>query len=508
MEVKRALISVSDKTGLDSFSRALHSLGAEIIATGSTAQFVKKLPVPVKTAEEVTGFPEMLGGRVKTLHPAIHAAILARKEDEKELAEHGIRKIDLVCVNLYPFEEIVSNPKARREDAIENIDIGGVALLRAAAKNHENTVVVSDPSQYEGIAGEMRKGKISLETRSMLASRAFQTVAYYDSLIAGYFSSKIHKEPFPKHIAMPLKKFCDCRYGENPHQAASVYRLPWNAGTDMTAAEQLWGKQMSANNFADSSAAVSVILEFGSPAASVIKHTNPSGVAVSDSIFEAFKKAHECDTMSDFGGIIALNRECDAETAKLINSFYNEIVAAPSYSKDALGELRKSKTRRILKLPLRGFDRGLHAGSILGGMILQEMDVREVKADNIEVVSKKKPSGKQIEDMLFAWKVARHTKSNAVIIAKDSATLGIGSGFTSRIDAVDFACRKAGEKSRGAVMASDGFFPFRDSVDAAARNGIAAIIQPGGSMRDREVIQASDEAGMVMVFTGTRAFLH
>lgn len=515
MKVERALISLSDKTGLEELAKGLKELGIEIISTGGTAETIQKAGVPVKKVEEVTGFPEILDGRVKTLHPKIHGGILARrkkKKDRETLRNLGIETIDMVVVNLYPFSETVLE-ETSREEILENIDIGGPTLIRAAAKNYRNVAVVTDKADYSRILDELKAtGEIGQKTRKELATKAFEHATFYDSVIGGYFRSQNGGEAgFPEELALGWKKKMETRYGENPHQRGAFYINLLEKGPSVASAEKLQGKDLSFNNINDSNSAIGLIKEFDRPAAAVFKHTNPCGTAVDDSISEAFKRALECDPKSAFGGIIALNRECDRKTAVEITSFFNEVVIAPSYREEALQQLKSKRKLRVLRvegLDSAGPERGLDIKNVESGVLLQERDSYTPKKSDLETVTERKPAESQLKDMEFGWKVAKHTKSNAVILVKNEATVGIGAGQMSRVDAVKLAVEEAGEKAEGSVMVSDAFFPFRDSIDEASKVGVRAVIQPGGSIRDEEVIEAANEHKMAMVFTGHRCFRH
>jgi phosphoribosylaminoimidazolecarboxamide formyltransferase/IMP cyclohydrolase len=517
LKIKRALISVTDKTGIQAFAKNLHGLGVEIISTGGTFKKIREAKVPAKRVEEITGFPEMLDGRVKTLHPIIHAGILAdrfKKEHMATLKEHKIQPIDLVAVNLYQFRETVANENASLDEAIENIDIGGPTMVRAAAKNFSGVGIVTSPSQYESILDELRKNKcrLSLETRKKLAAKAFEETASYDSMISHFLHNKfLEKEHFPEKLSLVFEKAQDLRYGENWHQKAAFYKEPLAVKESIALAKQLHGKDLSFNNINDANAAIELVKEFREPTAVLIKHANPCGVASDPSLASAFRKAFDCDQKSAFGSIIALNRPCDSDTAKQVASFFNEIVIAPSFEKEALALLKKKKSLRIMLLP--GLEkphlhRGMEFRSVAGGALAQTLDDHRLSEKDCKVVSKRKPSKQEMQDLFFAWSVAKYAKSNAIVFAKGLATVGVGAGQMSRIDATDIAVKKSGGKCKGAVLASDAFFPFRDNVDLAAKAGITAIIQPGGSVRDSEVIKAADEKGLALVFTGVRQFRH
>lgn len=506
-KVKRALISVSDKTGLAEFAKELSANRVEIISSGGTFDALKKAGIKSVKVEDMTNFPEMLDGRVKTLHPKIHGGILAirNKGHLAQLKKHNIEPIDLVVVNLYPFARAISNPKVSLEDAIENIDIGGPALIRAAAKNHEYVGVVVDPAQYKRVLEDLKENSFSFseKMKKELMVEAYRHTAFYDSLVSNYFAQKYGAEKFPEKLTVGLSKISGLRYGENPHQKAVLYRNG-NAG-GIIDAKQLNGKELSYNNYFDIDSALQIVKEFDMPAAAIVKHANPCGVAQSGDISTSFKLAFECDPLSAFGGIIALNRKCDLKTAQKITSFFNEVVVAPSYETAALEELRKKKNLRILEMPPSATDE-LQLRQIDGGMLAQEKD--KFSGIKFEAKTDRKATKSELTDLEFAWKVAKNVKSNAIVIAKGNATIGIGGGLPSRVDATELAIKKAGIAAKGAVLASDAFFPFKDSVDAAAKAGIAAIVQPGGSLNDPEVIRAAKSAKVAMYFTGERHFRH
>lgn len=520
-KVKQALISVYDKTGLEEFARGLSELGIKIISTGGTAKFLKERGIPAKEVSEVTKFPEILGGRVKTLHPAIHAGVLARRDsaaDVETLAEHRISPIDLVVVNLYPFRETVAKPGVTLEEALETIDIGGQALLRAAAKNFRAVGVVVNPDRYEKVLSELRAtGGLSEQTKEDLALEAFAHISAYDLAIHAYLEEvRRHKakgaSPFPLILQPTYRRSQDLRYGENPHQRGALYR---EVGTRRTlgvaSARQLQGKELSLNNLADLDAGWDLMLEFEEPTAAIIKHQNPCGVACGKDLLDAYRKAYACDPTSAYGGVIAVNRSLDETTAREIAPVFFEATIAPGYEAGALEALKGKKHLRILE-----FSAGEEGGQgttwqlmqISGGMLVQEKDAILIHREEMKVVTRKKPSEEGLADLIFAWKVAKHVKSNAIVLAEGKQTVGIGAGQMSRIDSLDVAVRKAGERAKESVLASDGFFPFPDSVHQAAEAGVTAIIQPGGSIRDGEVIKAADEHGIAMVFTGIRHFKH
>lgn len=510
VKIQRALISVSDKDGIEEFAKGLKGLKIELLASAGTAKFLNSKGIECTSLDEITGFTELLGGRVKTLHPKIHAGILADKTIQKHLSQledEGIQPIDLLVVNLYPFKKTILSKGCTEEEAIEDIDIGGPTMLRAAAKNYLSCAPVIDKEDYSKVLEELKKkgNKLSNETRKELMEKVFSETAAYDSLIHNYFS-----ERFPSKFPVPLERVLTCRYGENPHQRAALYAEAITARDSLVNAELLAGKVMSFNNYFDADAAVRLVQEFDEPTAVIVKHTNPCGVASGKTLSEAFEKALACDEKSAFGGIIALNKECDLDTAKKISAFFNEVVIAPSFDKRALEELKKNKNRRVLALPKlndpskRPFD----FKRIKGGFLVQSMDDSVEGKDKCSVASEKQPSTAQWNDLLFAWKVCKHIKSNAIVLVKDLATVGIGAGQMSRIDAVELAVKKANGKQEYGVLASDGFFPFPDSVELAAKHEIKAIIQPGGSVKDKEVIEAANKNGIALVLTGVRHFRH
>ncbi|WP_422448072.1 bifunctional phosphoribosylaminoimidazolecarboxamide formyltransferase/IMP cyclohydrolase [Thermoanaerobacterium sp. DL9XJH110] len=530
--IKRALLSVSDKTGLIEFARGLYELGVEIISTGGTAMALQEAGIKVTAVSDITGFPEILDGRVKTLHPKIHGGLLAlrRKEEHmQQIKELGIEPIDLVAINLYPFKRTIEKPGVTFEEAIENIDIGGPSMLRSAAKNHRYVIVLSDPQDYIPVLEQLRtKGDVDYAYRRRLALKVFEHTSHYDALIADYFRrvSKqdspgaegkleagevglIETKEFPENLTLAFEKVQDLRYGENPHQKAAFYREIGSAAGTIAGARQLHGKELSFNNINDADAALKAVLEFDMPAAAGVKHTNPCGVACGRDIHEAYLKAYAADPVSIFGGIVALNRPVDRATAEELVKIFLEIVIAPGYEPEALEVLKTKKNLRLLEVDLSP---GTHSGwdmkRVSGGLLVQEPDVKDFEEKDLKVVTKRAPSGKEMEDLLFGWKVVKHVKSNAIVLAKDLVTVGIGAGQVNRIWPAEQSIAHAGEKARGAVLCSDAFFPFSDVVEAAARAGITAIIQPGGALRDEESIKAADEHGIAMVFTGWRHFKH
>ncbi|WP_059047137.1 bifunctional phosphoribosylaminoimidazolecarboxamide formyltransferase/IMP cyclohydrolase [Paenibacillus rubinfantis] len=515
MSMKRALVSVSDKTGIVDFCRELSQLGVEIISTGGTKNLLAKEGVPVIGISDVTGFPEILDGRVKTLHPAVHSGLLAVRDSEEhqaQMKELGLDYIDLVVVNLYPFQETIAKPDVTYEDAIENIDIGGPTMLRSAAKNHAFVSVVVDAADYGTVLDEVRAGgDTTLETRKRLAAKVFRHTAAYDALISDYLS-KVTGDPLPERYTVTYEKIQNLRYGENPHQKAAFYRKPLAAADTLTGAEQLHGKELSYNNINDANAALQIVKEFDEPAVVAVKHMNPCGVGVGTSVLEAYQKAYEADPVSIFGGIVAANRIVDADTAMLLKEIFLEIILAPGFTDEALEILTKKKNIRLLKLG--GLELGAKRSSqfvvtsIDGGMVVQESDVHSLKESDLTVVTDRKPTEAELKQLLFGWKVVKHVKSNAIVLAKDDMTIGVGAGQMNRVGAAKIAIEQAGDKVKGSVLASDAFFPMGDTVEAAAKAGVTAIIQPGGSVKDEESIKVANEYGIAMVFTGVRHFKH
>ncbi len=510
--VKCALLSVSDKTGLVEFAQFLAESGVELLSTGGTAKALREAGLKVKEVSEHTGFPEMLDGRVKTLHPKIHGGLLGRRklpEHAKAMQEHGIAAIDLVVINLYPFEETVAKG-ADYDACIENIDIGGPAMVRSASKNHESVTVIVDPSDYAKVREEIARQKgTTLETRKALAAKAFARTAAYDTAISVWFAGQL--QVFPSQMSTASLKQV-LRYGENPHQKAAFYARP-NAAPGISTARQVQGKELSYNNINDTDAAFELVSEFTEPAIAIIKHANPCGVAVGKNITEAFRKALACDPVSAYGGIIATNRTLDAATVEAIDKLFLEVIIAPDAAPEAMALLEKKKNLRLLLTggmpdPLR---KSFMVKAVSGGFLFQETDSGHVGERDVKTASKRAPTSAELRDMIFAFTVAKHVKSNAIVIVKDLATIGIGAGQMSRVDSVRLACWKAEEaklSTKGAVLASDAFFPFDDNVHNAAKAGIAALIQPGGSIRDEDVIKAADQYDMAMVFTGVRHFRH
>ncbi len=518
VHIKRALISVSDKAGIVEFARALASMGVELLSTGGTWRLLKDNGLKVTEVSEYTGFPEMMDGRVKTLHPKVHGGILARRgQDDAVMAAHGIAAIDMVVVNLYPFEATVARPDCSLEDAIENIDIGGPTMVRAAAKNHRFVNIVVNAADYGAIVAEMQanNGATSLATRFDLAIRAYEHTAAYDGAIANHFGSLVPggSPTFPRTFNTQFHKVQEMRYGENPHQQAAFYVEAHPAEAGIATAKQLQGKELSYNNVADTDAALECVKNFSEPACVIVKHANPCGVAVAADIGKAYQLAFATDPESAFGGIIAFNRELDAATARaIVDSQFVEVIIAPSASAAAIAAVADKKNVRLLvcgtwSAPGPAFD----YKRVNGGLLVQDRDLGMITAADLKVVTRVQPSQQQLQDLLFAWKVAKFVKSNAIVYAANGQTVGVGAGQMSRINSARIAAIKAehaGLAVRGSVMASDAFFPFRDGIDNAGQAGIAAVIQPGGSIRDDEVIAAADEHGMAMVFTSMRHFRH
>jgi len=524
MKVKRALVSVFDKSGLDRFVKGLDKLGVELLSTGGTAKFIKGLGLKVTDVSGYTGFPEIMDGRVKTLHPKVHGALLALREKSghmRQVKEHGIKLIDMVVINLYPFEDVISRKGVKLEEAIENIDIGGPSMLRSAAKNFKDVAVVSSPAMYEEILEALERGDCSLspDTLIKLARNTFARTSEYDNAIFDFLSRQganarsLPQEAFSPVVNKTLKKIQDLRYGENPHQQAAFYEdAASKASLRLSSAVKLHGKELSFNNILDLNAALEVIGEFDEPAACIIKHATPCGAAAADDIKTAFAHALECDRLSAFGGIIGVNRPVEWGLAEdIAASGFMECIIAPEYGKGALDILGKKKNFRILKLkmdkaPLNKDD--LDIKKVSGGVLLQEKDEKDIDVKDLKVVTKKRPRKEDINGLYFAWKIVKHARSNAIVLCEGKKTVGIGAGQASRVDSVIIALRKAGKKSAGSLLASDAFFPKPDSIEAAAKAGVRSIIQPGGSIADEEIIAAADKAGISMVFTGMRHFKH
>ncbi len=516
--IRRALLSVSDKSGLLELARELARRNVEILSTGGTAKLLSDAGIPVQEVASHTGFPEIMDGRVKTLHPKIHGGLLGRRGiDDAVMKTHDIAPIDLLVVNLYPFAATVARPDCTYEQAVENIDIGGPAMVRAAAKNHESVAVVVDPADYRGILDELaaNAGATTLALRSRLAAKAYAHTARYDTMVSSYLLARhaVPTEPFPATLPLVFDKVQDLRYGENPHQQAAFYRDLFARGAGVATARIVQGKDLSFNNIADTDTAIECVRQFDEPACVIVKHANPCGVSVAGSVREAYEGAYRTDPTSAFGGIIAFNRPLDGVTAKaIVDRQFVEVVAAPSIADDAAGVLAARPNVRVLALgDLAPTPPGLEIRSVTGGLLVQTRDLGRVRTQDLQVVTKRRPSEGELADLLFAWRVCKFVKSNAIVYAMQRTTIGVGAGQMSRVYSSRLAAMKAADEKlevAGAVMASDAFFPFRDGLDVAATFGIKAVIQPGGSKRDAEVIAAADEHGMAMVFTGMRHFRH
>ena len=510
MPVRRALLSVSDKRGIVEFARGLAGLDVEILASGGTAATLREAGLTVMEISDYTGFPEMLDGRVKTLHPKIHGGLLALRDNAEHvrtMEAHGIRPIDLVAVNLYPFEKTVSRPSTTLEEAIENIDIGGPSMLRSAAKNHRSVTVVVDPADYAGVLDEMKTsgGEVNEATRRRLAVKVYAHTAGYDAAISNYLAGAYGEKPLGAQLVLSFPKAMDLRYGENPHQRAALY------GGFLEVLEPLHGKELSFNNVIDANAALELIAEFEEPTVAILKHTNPCGVGSAPTLREAWRKAFETDTQSPFGGIIIVNRPLDRAAAEAMDEIFSELVIAPSFEDGVLDFLFKKKNRRVLRCRGERPSAEPDVKRVAGGLLVQERDAGREMQDGWKVVTQRAPTEEEARSLLFAWRVAKHVKSNAIVYTRADRTLGVGAGQMSRVDSAEIALSKAlksGLLLEGCAVASDAFFPFRDGVDAAAKSGASCVIQPGGSVRDEEVIAAADEHGMAMVFTGRRHFKH
>ena len=521
MALRTALISVSDKSGLFQLARALSKRGVAILSSGGTAKALVEEGIPVETVESYTGSPEVMDGRVKTLHPRVHGGILARGNvDRDDLARIGAREIDLVVVNLYPFERTAANPASSREHIIENIDIGGPSMIRSAAKNHARVAVLCDPADYDRVLREIEEtGEVGPQMRAELAAKAFFHTAAYDAAISGYLSQEANADKaqsakeFPRYLTLPFERAYGLRYGENPHQAGAFYTEKNAAPGSLSRAESLGagGKELSFNNLVDVEAALDAVREYEQPAAVVVKHTNPCGVAVAAALDVAYRTARDADALSAFGGIVALNREVDEATAKLLAETFLECVVAPSFSATALEVLRAKKNLRLLATGtwLGADHASLQYKRVGGGLVVQTRDATAPgEVTNGKIASKRKPSAAELKSLEFAWRVCKHVKSNAIVLAHDEHTVGVGAGQMSRVISVQIACEKAGALTKGSVLASDAFFPFPDGVEAAARAGVTAIAQPGGSVKDADVIAAADAHDIAMVMTGVRHFRH
>ncbi len=525
MKIKRALISVSDKTGLEGLVKVLDRFGVEILSTGGTAKMMRELKIPVKEVSDYTGFPEMLDGRVKTLHPKIHGGLLAlrnNKEHMNTVKRYDIGLIDMVVVNLYPFEKTVAKPGVKLEEAIEFIDIGGPSMLRSAAKNARSVCVISDPADYKRVIDDMEKnsGGVSEELMVELGIKVFQRTSSYDAAIYEYLkghkvttSQSHNEEGFPAILNLNYKKLQDLRYGENPHQKAAFYKDESIDEPSVSGAIQLHGKELSFNNIIDLNAALEIVKEFDEPSATIIKHTNPCGTATAKTLKQAYVEALDCDRLSAFGSIVGFNKVVDVEVAKTIleEADFVECIIAPSYEAGALALLKGKKNLRLLEVrnfnaKASRFDKDLK--KVVGGILVQDRDVVRLKEADLKVVTKVKPAKEELSSLLFGWIVAKHVKSNAIVLCQGTKTVGMGAGQMSRVDSVTIACQKAGSKAKGSTLASDAFFPKEDGIEQAGKAGIKAIIQPGGSIRDEEVIKMADKLGIAMVFTGIRHFKH
>lgn len=513
MKIQRALLSVSDKTGLVEFATRLHHCGIEIISTGGTMKTLREAGLPVTYVSDVTGFPEIMDGRVKTLNPYIHGGILAIRDNaahQAAMTEHGIKPIDMVVVNLYPFRATIAKPDVTQADAIENIDIGGPAMIRAAAKNFAYVAVVVNPARYDEVASAVEAtGAADDKLRMALAKEAYAHTAEYDACISRYLAKELGEDGLGDTLHMVYHKVQGLRYGENPHQRAAFYQDTYPGVNGIAQAKQLHGKELSFNNIVDVEAAYQLAAEFTQPAACIIKHTNPCGTGIGATLADAYQKAYDADPVSAYGGIIGLNREVDADTAEKIRSLFVEAIIAPAFSAEALTVLTQKPNVRLLTAALPDSKQtAWEVKAVSGGALLQERDAASVPQAEMQVVSKRQPTVAEWEQLLLAWKVVKHVKSNAIVVAAEGRTLGVGAGQMNRVGSARIALEQAGDAAKGAVLASDAFFPFRDTVDTAAAAGIRAIIHPGGSMRDAESIAAADEHDMVMVFTGMRHFKH
>ena len=524
LTIKRALISVSDKTNLEPLAKALNSRGIEIISTGGSARFMSSLGIKVRAIDEVTGLPEMLDGRVKTLHPKIHAGLLAirsKADHMEQLKKHGIEAIDMVVVNLYPFKKTISRPDVPLEEAIENIDIGGPSMLRSAAKNYNSVAVLTSPLQYGAVIKELdeNNGCLLDSTLARLAIDAFSITSEYDSHIKGYLKKKLttdlpapEESIFPDELILSFEKMQDLRYGENEHQKAAFYKRPFSKESSASNARQLHGKALSYNNIMDSDAAFEAVKEFDEPTACIIKHATACGIATAETLARAFSDALSADALSAFGGIIGLNRKVDVNTSEaILNAGFIECIVAPDYEQNALNRLMSKQNMRILSAEAisRARDKDeFHLRNITGGLLIQQKDSQGIDRAQLKIVTEKKPSPDEVDALIFAWKAVKHVRSNAIVLAQGTKTVGIGAGQMSRVDSVFMAVHKAGARSKGAVMASDAFFPKEDAVEIAIKAGIASIIQPGGSKADEMIIDLCNKHNISMVFTGTRHFRH
>ncbi len=527
MKVRRALISVSDKAGLEELVKALNKFNVEILSTGGTAKAIRALDIPVKDVSEYTGFPEMLDGRVKTLHPKIHGGLLALRDSKEHMdtaKKHDIGMIDMVVVNLYPFEKTVAKPGVKLEEAIENIDIGGPSMLRSAAKNHRSVCVICDPADYGRVIEELERsgGSMSEALLTELGIKVFGRTAEYDAAIYNYLTKNTSQGPgargqgpeeFPEVLSLSFKKLQDLRYGENPHQKAAFYRDASINESSVADSVQLHGKELSFNNIIDLNAALEIVKEFDEPAAAIIKHTNPCGAATAKTLKEAYLNALDCDRLSAFGSIVGFNRTVDMELAKTIleEADFVECMIAPSYDVKAIEALKVKKNLRLIEVKnfaAKPSGSNKDMKKVTGGLLVQDKDAARIKEPDLKIVTKIAPTKEEMRSLLFGWTVAKHVKSNAIVFSQGTKTIGVGAGQMSRVDSVMIAAKKAGSRAKGATLASDAFFPKEDGVEEAARSGVKAIIQPGGSIRDKEVIASADKLGLAMVFTGTRHFKH
>ena len=517
--IKRAILSVSDKTGIVELARRLHDKGVTLLSTGGTMKAIAAAGIPVTGVSDVTGFPECLDGRVKTLHPMIHAGLLAIRSNEEHMAqirELGVEPIDMVVINLYPFRQTIEKPGVTFEDAIENIDIGGPTMLRAAAKNAQDVVVVIDPADYDRVMDEFEQtGDVSLKTKRYLQYKVFEHTAQYDAMIQQYLRAQLEDAEafeFPKNLTVTFEKVQDMRYGENPHQKAAFYRDLTDIAGTLPAAKQLHGKELSYNNINDTNGALELLREFDTTAVVAVKHGNPCGVGVADEVAEAYRLAYEADPVSVFGGIVVTNATVDAATAEQMSKIFLEIIVAPKFTDEALAILTKKKNLRLLELDttIRAYPKAERVmRKVAGGLLVQEIDDKLLPEDGeLRVVTEKAPTAEQMKDLMLAWRIVKHAKSNAIAIARDNQSLGIGPGQVNRIWSTQMAIERSGERVKGAALASDAFFPFDDCVKACAEAGIACIIQPGGSVRDQDSIDACNKYGIAMVFTGMRHFKH
>jgi phosphoribosylaminoimidazolecarboxamide formyltransferase/IMP cyclohydrolase len=509
---KRALLSVSDKSGITELATELVELGYEILSTGGTKKALEELSIPVTGVEEITGFPEILEGRVKTLHPFIHGGLLAKTDDPnhiKQLEEQGISPIDLVCVNLYPFQQTIARPNISEEEAIENIDIGGPTMLRAAAKNHEYVTVIVDAVDYDRVIDELKTNQaVSKQTKRELAAKVFRHTAAYDAMISQYMT-EIVGEKHPERLTLTYERKQSLRYGENPHQQATFFEEALGSLTSLAKAEQKHGKELSYNNIRDADAALQIVQEFSEPAAIAVKHMNPCGIGVGETLYDAFLKAYESDPVSIFGGVIALNRAVEEDLAEKLSEIFLEIIIAPAFTEQAMNILTKKKNIRLLTISLDGGkEKQQTLNSVEGGLLVQDADRHTIEHADVRTVTKRQPSEEEWAALKLGWKVVKHVKSNAIVITNHERTLGIGAGQMNRVGAAKIALEQSGQHAKGAAMASDAFFPMDDTVEAAAKAGITAIIQPGGSIKDEDSIRKADEYGIAMVFTGIRHFKH